>query len=75
MTEGVHDHSARWLGVKEVAERLGISTRAVYDRIDDGRLRAHNFGGEAQRALWRINETEVERFIKASEYHPEKDAR
>lgn len=74
MTGSEDDHSVRWLSVKEVAARLGISTRAVYDRIDDGRLRAHNFGGEAQRALWRIKETEVERFIQASEYHPAKDA-
>lgn len=72
MTESVDDHPLRWLTVKEVAERLAISSRAVYDRIDDGRLRAHNFGGEAHRAMWRINEAELERFIRAAEYHPEK---
>jgi excisionase family DNA binding protein len=55
MTESVDNHVMRWLTVREVAERLAISSRGVYDRIDDGRLRAHNFSGEVHRAMWRIN--------------------
>lgn len=71
---GVGDEvEVAWLTVRQVAERLGISVRVVYDRIGDGRLKAYNFGGEGQRALWRVDEEEVARFVRESEHRLERE--
>jgi excisionase family DNA binding protein len=47
------------LKVDEVADRLGISKRSVYNRIADGSLRVVKVGG-----LTRFEPGEVERFIR-----------
>lgn len=52
MTESNEDHPVRWLTVTEVVDRLGISSHATYDRIDEGSLCAHNFGGRRSVLFW-----------------------
>lgn len=58
-----------YLTAKEVAERLRTGVENVYNRIGDGSLRATNIGTE-RRPKWRVEETELDRFIAARSSAP-----
>jgi excisionase family DNA binding protein len=57
---GMPPETGSLLNVGEVAARLGISNRSVYNRMADGSLRFVKIGG-----LTRFEPGEVERFIAA----------
>lgn len=42
------DTSPVWLDVAQVAARLGVGTRLVYQLVRDGRMRAARVGGRRQ---------------------------
>jgi excisionase family DNA binding protein len=55
----------RWLSTKDAAEQLGVTLRSLYRFIDEGDLVAYKFG-----RVIRIQETDVEKFIRASRIAP-----
>jgi excisionase family DNA binding protein len=60
--EALHENAGvPYLTAEQVAERLQVSVRVVYERIGDGSLRALNVG-TLQRPIWRISEEALERF-------------
>lgn len=59
------DSSASLLTVREVAERLHVSTRCVYQLIDEGRLGCHRIG--LGRGRLRVAPRELDRFLAGCE--------
>ena len=55
----------RWLSTKEASELLGVTLRSLYRFIDEGDLVAYKFG-----RVIRIQQTDVEKFIRASRIAP-----
>jgi excisionase family DNA binding protein len=55
----------RWLSTKEASEVLGVTLRSLYRFIDEGDLVAYKFG-----RVIRIQQTDVEKFIRASRIAP-----
>ncbi len=55
----------RWLSTKDAAELLGVTLRSLYRFIDEGDLVAYKFG-----RVIRLQETDVEQFIRASRIAP-----
>jgi len=55
----------RWLSTGEAARELGITVRTLYRFINEGQLRGYRFG-----RVIRLQATDVEAFIKASEIQP-----
>lgn len=53
------------LTVPEVADRIRVSEYTVREWLRAGRMKGLKPGGD--RTGWRIRESEVERFLKASE--------
>lgn len=58
-----NDAEVPWLTVKEVAERLRMSTRIVYRLIQSGELHAFVYKPN-ERSFYRVEEAELERFIR-----------
>src|SRR3954462_14179809 len=54
-----------WLSTGEAARRLGVTVRTLYRLIDESELPAYKFG-----RVIRLQESEVEAFIKASRITP-----
>jgi excisionase family DNA binding protein len=52
------DRLPRWLTVKQVAERIGISESAVRERIRNGLLHANKWQGR-----WYVEAAEIDRCI------------
>lgn len=59
--DGSMPDEIRWLGTREAAERLGITTRTLYRLIDQGQLPAYKFG-----RVIRLQQADVEGFIERS---------
>jgi len=55
----------RWMSTGEAARRLGVTVRTLYRLIDESELPAYKFG-----RVIRLQEAEVEGFIKASRITP-----
>ena len=52
------------LTVKQLAERLSLSTSRVYSRINQGKLSHHRIGNE--RGAIRVSEDDLNRFLAAT---------
>ena len=59
------DDDIRWMSTGEAARRLGVTVRTLYRLIDESELPAYKFG-----RVIRLQEAEVESFIKASRITP-----
>src|SRR3954454_16064874 len=59
------DDEIRWMSTGEAARRLGVTVRTLYRLIDESELPAYKFG-----RVIRLQESEVEAFIKASRISP-----
>jgi excisionase family DNA binding protein len=59
------DDEIRWMSTGEAARRLGVTVRTLYRLIDESELPAYKFG-----RVIRLQEAEVESFIKASRITP-----
>ena len=59
------DDEIDWLGTKDAARRLGITTRTLYRLIDEGQLPAYKFG-----RVIRLKAHEVDAFIEAARIQP-----
>src|SRR5687768_18491630 len=59
------DDEIRWMSTGEAARRLGVTVRTLYRLIDESELPAYKFG-----RVIRLQEAEVEAFIKASRITP-----
>ena len=59
------DDEIRWMSTGEAARRLGVTVRTLYRLIDESELPAYKFG-----RVIRLQESEVEAFIKASRITP-----
>ncbi len=55
-------HSPRYLTVAECAERIGVSTRTIWQRIAAAEIGVVRFG----RRTVRVSEDELQRFIDAA---------
>lgn len=55
-----------WLTVAEVAVRLRVSTRTAYRLVNEGRIKAANFGSP-EHPMFRIDEAVLERFIEEAQ--------
>jgi excisionase family DNA binding protein len=62
---GMPDDEIRWMSTGEAARRLGVTVRTLYRLIDESELPAYKFG-----RVIRLQESEVESFIKASRITP-----
>jgi excisionase family DNA binding protein len=62
---GVSTADIQWLGTKEAARRLGVTTRTLYRFIDDGQLTAYRMG-----RVIRLKETELADFIERCRIEP-----
>ena len=62
---GMPDDDIRWMSTGEAARRLGDTVRTLYRLIDESELPAYKFG-----RVIRLQEAEVESFIKASRITP-----
>ena len=62
---GMPDDDIRWMSTGEAARRLGVTVRTLYRLIDESELPAYKFG-----RVIRLQEAEVESFIKASRITP-----
>ncbi len=54
-----------WLGTREAAHQLGITTRTLYRLIDQGQLTAYKFG-----RVIRLQQDDVHAFIERSRITP-----
>lgn len=68
------DGDVAYLSVREVAGRLGVHVQTVYAWIGRGELRALNLSSGSQRPRWRVDERELERFIRSLETGPEEQS-
>lgn len=59
------DDEIEWLGTKEAARRLGITTRTLYRLINEGQIPAYKFG-----RVIRLQSREVDAFIEAARIRP-----
>ncbi len=59
------DDDIRWMSTGAAARRLGVTVRTLYRLIDESELPAYKFG-----RVIRLQEGEVESFIKASRITP-----
>ncbi len=55
--------SKEWLGLRVVAERLGLSVSSVYRLIDEGELSAYRF---RERGEFRVRAADVDALIERS---------
>ena len=62
---GMPEDDIRWMSTGEAARRLGVTVRTLYRLIDESELPAYKFG-----RVIRLQEGEVESFIKASRITP-----
>ena len=62
---GMPDDEIRWMSTGEAARRLGVTVRTLYRLIDESELPAYKFG-----RVIRLQESEVETFIRASRITP-----
>jgi excisionase family DNA binding protein len=65
MMRDMSDDDIRWMSTGEAARRLGVTVRTLYRLIDESELPAYKFG-----RVIRLQEAEVEAFIKASRITP-----
>src|SRR4029079_12577546 len=65
MTPGDIHSDIKWMSTQAAAERLGITVRTLYPRIDHGELAAYKFG-----RVIRLQEDDVDGFIRASRIAP-----
>ncbi len=54
-----------WLGTREAARQLGITTRTLYRLIDGGDLPAYKFG-----RVIRLKQAEVDAFVERARITP-----
>ncbi len=59
------DDEIEWLGTKEAARRLGLTTRTLYRLINEGQIPAYKFG-----RVIRLQAREVDAFIEAARIRP-----
>jgi excisionase family DNA binding protein len=59
------EEDIRWLSTGAAAKRLGVTVRTLYRLIDESELPAYKFG-----RVIRLQEAEVDAFIKASRIAP-----
>ncbi len=59
------EDAVRWMSTGEAARRLGVTVRTLYRLIDESELPAYKFG-----RVIRLQESEVETFIKSSRITP-----
>ena len=65
MIRAMPEDEIRWMSTGEAARRLGVTVRTLYRLIDESELPAYKFG-----RVIRLQEAEVESFIKASRITP-----
>lgn len=56
----------KFLKLEEARKLLNVSERSMYRYIHSGRLKAYKMG------YWKINEKDLQDFIKSSSYIPKK---
>lgn len=56
----------QWLTVKAAAARMSVSPMTVYRLVYDEKLTPHNIGRGTKKPRIRLDEAEVDAFMKAS---------
>ena len=52
----------KWVGIKEIAEHLGISIVTIYRWVENGKIPCHKIG-----KLWKFKPSEVDAWVNSGE--------
>jgi excisionase family DNA binding protein len=52
----------KWIGIKEIAEHLGISVVTIYRWVENGKIPCHRVG-----KLWKFKPSEVDAWVSSGQ--------